>query len=197
MKKYLTVTFIAFVSIFICFAPGVSLGEYYISIFDLMIGGVPGMSAVFALYLIALSSSVIISILYLVLGEEKLDKIAHFSSVLNGLIYLVCGILTFCVVPLCIGNNMYANGINIGTGSIFFGIFNIILSFGSDAITYELSKKLKLDNEEETSNDKEDEEISSNEEKEKISLLKEYKSLLDSGAITEDQYNKKRDELLK
>ena len=34
-------------------------------------------------------------------------------------------------------------------------------------------------------------------EKEKVSLLKEYKSLLDSGAITEDQYNKKRDELLK
>jgi hypothetical protein len=53
---------------------------------------------------------------------------------------------------------MYANGINIGTGSIFFGIFNIILSFGSDAITYELSKKLKLNNEEETFIEKEDEE---------------------------------------
>ena len=197
MKKYITVTFIAFVSIFICFAPGITIGDYYINIFDLMTNGVPGMTATLALYLIALSSSVILSILYLVVGQEKLDKIVYYSSLLNGLIFLVCGILTFCVVPLCIGSSTYNSGVNIGTGSIFFGIFNIILSFGADAVVYELNKKLKLSNEEEVTKEDDDEDDSSISEKEKVSLLKEYKSLLDSGAITEDQYNKKRDELLK
>lgn len=219
MKKYITVTFITLVCIFICFAPGITLnnGNYSAtaSIFDTMTGGSPGMTTVFVFYLIALIIPFLVSIVYLVIGQNKnLIIFAKITSILNIVLFLLNGILTFCIVPLTAGINA---GVNIGTGSIFFGIFNIILAIASCIVVAGLIKQEEkftskqevettkisaeahqnvkydtksIDNSKEKSN-------SSINEMDKISMIREYKKLLDEGLISEEQFKSKRDELLK
>lgn len=219
MKKYITVTFITLICIFICFAPGITIGNgsysTNLSIFDTMTSGNPGMTTVFVFYLIALIIPFLVSIVYLVIGENKnLIIFAKITSVLNIVLFLLNGILTFCIVPLTTGINV---GVNIGTGSIFFGIFNIILAIASCIAIADIIKQeekltpkqavetTKIASEPQPNNkdgtkfidNSKEESNSSINEMDKISMIREYKKLLDEGLISEEQFKNKRDELLK
>lgn len=135
MKKYIVLTVFIIGFIFFGFGYAFSFQEFpnYIqnikfSLFDTMLN-FNGPLASFILYLIAACSALLISILLIVFQKINYIKIvAIASSFLNTLIFLVVGILTFCIVPL---TGVDILGLGLGVGSICFAIANIILAFFS------------------------------------------------------------------
>ena len=107
MKKYIGLTVFIIGFIFFGFGYAFSFQELpnYVqnikfSLFDTMLN-FSGPLASFILYLIAACSALLISILLIVFKKIKYIKIvATASSFLNTLIFLIVGILTFCIVPL-------------------------------------------------------------------------------------------------
>lgn len=202
MKHYITITFLAFINLFVCFAPGIVTpygDNVSFTIFELMVGGVPGLTTAFVFYITALVFSIVSIVFYFTFDKNISNKMFMISSGTNSLLYLLVGILVLSVVPLSVGPTYSTAGFNIGIGSIFFGIISIVIAIASAICEYFLLKEknmlpaaLKYISNKKTSTSSQ----ALKNEHEVVSLLKEYKSLLDDGIITEEEFNKKRNELL-
>ena len=202
MKHYFTITFIAIVALFVCFAPGITppnpnYGSF--SIFNLMVWGVPGLTTAFVFYMISLVTSIVACVLYFVIKKNASSIIFMVSSGVNSLFYLLTGILVLCVVPLTVGPNYQNAGYNIGAGSIFFGILNIMLSIASFICEFFLIKERKTlpkdTKKGKVGKTKVSKKVTTDEDN-IVFFLKKYKSLLDKEIITEAEYNKLKDKLL-
>ena len=164
-----------------------------------MVGGVPGLTTAFVFYITALVFSIVSIVFYFTFDKNISNKMIMISSGINSLFYLLVGILVLSVVPLSVGPTYSTAGFNIGIGSIFFGIISIVIAIASAICEYFLLKEknmlpatLKYISNKKTSTSSQ----ALKNEHEVVSLLKEYKSLLDDGIITEEEFNKKRNELL-
>ena len=146
MKKYIVLTVFIIGFIFFGFGYAFSFQELpnYVqnikfSLFDTMLN-FSGPLASFILYLIAACSALLISILLIIFQKINYIKmVATASSFLNTLIFLIVGILTFCIVPLTGADTL---GLGLGVGSICFAIANIILAIFSFYIGASMYNKI-------------------------------------------------------
>lgn len=200
MTKKLEIIFtIGVLSVFIGFAPGISIQSSYYSVFDLLTIQVPISQVAYAFYFMAIGLSIICFIFNYVINKKALKDVMIAIGSMIVLFYILSGILFLCVAT------PFQGMAKLGLGSIFVGIINIILGAGSCAYVYDVySKKIETVEEKDEYKphiNKDDTKTKEKENREEtlqnIEIIKGYKDLLDKGIITQEEFDKKKSEILK
>ena len=201
-------------SILFCFGSAIDASvpgyfELHSSVFDLMFneyGGEAKLITSFVFWLLAL----IITILITVYKSKVMDhnnKIVIGGTAFAGLLVFISSILSFA----CVGEAKET----AGRGLIVYAIVHLLIFIGYGVMVYlqfkeikelEAARRLAIMRKRQAQNQQNavsqtpvtsnTVNVTTNTKIDNIELLKKYKELLDMGVITEDEFKKKKEELL-
>lgn len=209
-------------SIFACFGEAVSVKFFDIgpSMFDLMFGlkinesyawkRFDGLTFLFFLEVVIILLAFALIVVIYKNGEQ--NKKITFGGI-SALLSLIAAIISFCCQPI---TSEEISATNLGVGAIIFGIMHIlaIVSYFVAYLSYKSvqtykwptisTSNINSSNNQRYSGQQQfgtNQNFSSNSnnktEEERIKLLKEYKTLLDEGIITKEEFEEKKKTILK
>lgn len=106
------------------------------------------------------------------------------------LVLIIAALLAF--IPANIAKN---KGYEFGTWYIY-GLFLFIIAFVHSMILKDISDEIKEDNDENKDEEMIVEDVESSKELDKIKIITMYKKLLDDNALTQEEYEKKKKDIL-
>ena len=162
----------------------------------------PGLTLLFSLQIIIIIFSIVVFCSAINSGNNKKDNGGRILCVLVlGFLSLVAAILSFCTIGLTGSDISSSSGVGLGIGPILYSSLQLLVVVLSIfAITVMASVKPSLETSQGSSNNYSNGRNESPKhelnEIEKADLILKYKKMLDDGIITQEEFEKKKKELL-